>query len=289
MEVETVPCLLCGASKTRLLYQGDGFAMGKCETCGLVRQNPRYTLQTMVEEYYDGAVQRGGFSWADKPRAGLEDWQPKPLLAYELSVADVDRARIRSGDKGVWVDVGASTGSLLVAARNAGWAVLGVEPGSGQVEICRRVHGMEMVHGLLPDAKLADGHAEVVSYRQVLEHIHDPITELREAHRVLASDGLLLIEVPHYGGQRYRLGRLRTALKVSKPYWRSLNVPEHLYYFTPETLTTLLERAGFETVFLRTYGKARRSRGVVRRVYEATRDRLQFGNKLRVIARPRPN
>lgn len=286
LETETVPCLLCGSEETRLLFQGEGYAMGRCRECGLVRQNPRFTPRAMVEEYYDGAVQDGGFDWGRKPDPTLEAWQPKPLLAYERSVADVDRHRVRAGPKGVWVDVGASTGSLLVAARNDGWGVLAIEPGAGQAEICRRQHGFEVVHGILSDADLPTGHAEVISYRQVLEHIHDPIAELKQAHRVLAPDGLLLIEVPHYGGQRYRWGRFRTALHLSKPYWHSLNVPEHLYYFTPETLMSVLEKAGFESVFFRTYGKARRAPNLLRRAYDAARDSLRLGNKLRVIARP---
>ena len=45
-------------------------------------------------------------------------------------------------------------------------------------------------------------------------------------------DGLLLVEVPNFTGVRYKIGRLRTALRISKPFYRKLNLPEHLYYFT---------------------------------------------------------
>ena len=286
METETVPCLLCGSEETTLLFQGRGYAMGRCRGCGLVRQNPRFTPQAMIHEYYDGAVQEGGFDWGARKEKGLEAWQPKGLLAYERSVADVDAQRIRSGPKGVWVDVGASTGSLLLAARQAGWPVLGVEPGWGQARICREQHGIEVHHGTLRDAALPDEHAEVLSYRHVLEHIHDPFDELREARRALAPDGLLLVEVPNYDGQRYRWGRVRTRLRLSKPFWHRVNVPEHLYYFTSKTIQDLLRRAGFQTLFVRTYGKARAAPNPLRRLYDASRDGLGMGNSLRVVARP---
>jgi SAM-dependent methyltransferase len=285
---ETVPCPLCGVEETKRLYQGDGFAMGRCLGCGLVRQNPRAPADVMLAEHYDGAVQSYE-SFVGRPTEyeGLATWQSQPLGAYERGVEAVDRLRIREGERGVWLDVGASTGAMLVAARRAGWQVAGVEPGSGQVETCLREHGIRVVHGTLASARFPDGFAEVISWRQVLEHIHDPLAELAEARRVLAVDGLLLIEVPNWNGLRYRWGRLRTALRVTSPFWRRVNVPEHLFYYTRATLTRLLAKTGYDVVWWRTYGKTRQRTGPVRRLVDAVRDGLRVGNKLRVVARRR--
>jgi len=64
-------------------------------------------------------------------------------------------------------------------------------------------------------------------------------------------------------------------------------VPAHLYYFKRDQLLALLRRAGFEPVFVRTYGRWRSRRGPARRAYDAARDALCLGNKIRVIARKR--
>ena len=123
----------------------------------------------------------------------------------------------------------------------------------------------------------------------VLEHIHDVLGELAEAHRVLRAGGLLLVEVPNFGGVRYKSGRLRTALRLSKPVYRKLNLPEHVYYYTIDTLSQVLTKAGFEVLSRATYGKTRRRRNPLRRAYEGLRDTLKVGNKMRLVARRLPS
>jgi predicted SAM-dependent methyltransferase len=283
---ETIPCPICATEAVKPLYVTEGFTLGRCGGCGLIRQSPRPTAAHIRSSNYDGVAQtRESFFGRDLKRDGLEFWQSQPLDAYTAGVAAVDAQRPSGETKGLWIDVGASTGSLLVAARNAGYEVGGVELGAGQVQVCRETHGFDVFHGALQEAALPDAHADVVSYRHVLEHIHDVCGELSEAHRILKRKGLLLVEVPNFGGLRYKAGRLRTALRVSKPVWRKLNLPEHLYYFTIDTLTQILRRSGFEVLAWGTYGKTRPKRGALRKAYDGVRDRLRVGNKMRVVAR----
>lgn len=291
---ETIPCPICEVEEVQALFAGNGFVLGRCSGCGFVRQNPRLTADHIRTVNYDGAAQkRRSYFGRDLDRGDLEHWQSQPLQAYEAGVAAVDAQRRAtvpedgSAGKGLWLDVGASTGQLLVAAHNAGYEVGGVELGSGQVKLCKEVHGFDVFHGTLAEAGFPDGHADVVSYRHVLEHIHDLMDELHEAHRVLRPDGLLLIEVPNFGGLRYKWGRLRTALKLSKSIYRKLNLPEHLYYFTIDSLSHVLDKTGFEVLSWGTYGKTRTERSVARRGYDTLRDGLKIGNKLRVVARKR--
>lgn len=288
-DTESVPCPLCGSAETRRLWQGDGFAMGRCRVCGLVRQDPRRTQEWLLHHHYGVSGKREGPLVA-RPQAyeGLAEWQPEPTGAFEAGVLAVESCRPSEGPKGVWLDVGASAGAMLVAARAAGWKVAGVEPNPRQVEVCRDVHGIDVEQGVLETARFPDGFAEVVSYRHVLEHVHDLGRELAEARRVLAPGGLLLVEVPHWGGSRYRTGAVRTALGLGRSFWSGLNVPQHLYYFTASTLSRLLQHAGLTPLSKRTYGRTRQRPRPLRRLYDASRDRLGLGNKLRLVARRAP-
>jgi SAM-dependent methyltransferase len=258
--------------------------MGRCRGCGLVRQDPRLTAAALGE-HYRRAAEGGALVHRRTGDASLPDWLGKPMEAYEASVGFVEACRRRQGPKGAWLDVGASTGGTLVTARQRGWRPVGVELGERQARVCRDVHRLDVFHGTLAEARHPDGQAEVVSYRQVLEHVHDPVGELAEARRVLADDGLLLVEVPNWAGLRYRWARVWTALRLRRPLWESVNVPEHLFYFTRRTLNALLAKSGFVPVRFATYGKTRKRAGLGRRAYDRVRDALRLGNKIRVVAR----
>jgi SAM-dependent methyltransferase len=283
---EWCDCPLCGAPGGKTLYRRDDFAMARCRGCGLVRQNPRRTAVATHGEYRSVRNEPERIAKRREEGDGLAIWQTQPQGAYEAGVAAVVARRRRAGERGLWIDVGSAGGGVLLAARTAGFAVAGVELGAGQVALCRATHGFDVFHGTLVDARFPEHAAEVVSYRHVLEHIHEPLAELAEVRRVLADDGLLLVEVPNYAGLRYLSGRLRATLRRSSPFWDRLNLPEHVYYFTPRTLTALLSKAGFTTLWWTTYGRTRAKPSLLRRGYDRVRDGLRLGNKIRLVAVP---
>ena len=287
-EMETIACPICGSAEVKVLHTHRLYTMSRCKGCGFVRQSTRLTADEMRTLSYDP---EGGHEELHLGhQAGNEDlpaWQPKPLEAYEVCVEAIERARPKVKPRGLWLDIGAATGSLLLAARNAGYEVGGAELGTPQVKICKEEHGIDVFHGTLREAAFPDGCAEVISWRQVMEHVYEPRAELAEARRVLTDDGCLLIEVPNFGGVKYQLGRLRTWLRVSRPFWEGLNLPQHIYYFTIKSLRELLAREGFEVVMWTTYGKYRKQPSLFQRVRTSIRDGLRIGNKLRVVARRR--
>ena len=75
----------------------------------------------------------------------------------------------------------------------------------------------------------------------VLEHTPDPKSEVREAHRLLNDEGLLVINYPDIGSWIARV--------MGRSWVFLLDV--HLYYFTRATIRKLLEDAGFEVVRIR--------------------------------------
>jgi len=84
--------------------------------------------------------------------------------------------------------------------------------------------------------------AEGVSYDAVVlwhvaEHVHDPATTLRNVATLLRPGGVLMIGVPNFGSPEAR---------VSKAGWFHLDVPRHLFHFTPVTLRNLLVAASLE-------------------------------------------
>lgn len=116
-------------------------------------------------------------------------WREEARLLRELGV---DRA-------GTVVEVGCGSGALLARLRELApeARLTGVEPDGDLRALARaRVPAAEVVDGSAEALPLADGSADAVVLRFVLQHLADPVAALREARRVLRPGGLAVaIEV----------------------------------------------------------------------------------------------
>ena len=73
-----------------------------------------------------------------------------------------------------------------------------------------------------------------------LEHEADPLPVLKGLRRVLAPTAFAVVKVPNYGS----LNRI-----VMGQRWCGFRYPDHLNYFSPDTLRAMAKKAGFETRF----------------------------------------
>jgi SAM-dependent methyltransferase len=90
--------------------------------------------------------------------------------------------------------------------------------------------------GYHPLADFEAGSFQLVAMRHSLEHVHDPLRLLRDAHRILMPGGKLVVAVPNIDSLPFRwFGHS----------WYGLDLPRHLTHFAPWTLHLMLERAGF--------------------------------------------
>jgi len=129
---------------------------------------------------------------------------------------------------------------MLAAFRRRGWRVLGLERTQQMAEIGRRAHGLEIA--AVPLEKLSKSASfDLIVLFNVLEHIDDPLSLLKECASRLAQNGLLIIVVPNFSSWQAR---------IAGPKWFHLDVPRHLIHFTPETLRATLGRAGLKITSL---------------------------------------
>jgi hypothetical protein len=84
----------------------------------------------------------------------------------------------------------------------------------------------------------------VITLIHAFEHIADPIGALERIRGMLNPDGLLLLVVPNFGGVWSRLLRER---------WHMLKLEDHLFHYTPQGLSNVIECCGFQIQALNTY------------------------------------
>lgn len=242
--METTTCNLCGSDAIEdvkripdyLLERPQVIAeLVRCRACGLVYQNPRPSLTEMAEHYppeYEPYSARS---------ASVE---PNPLLrrAYAYGMRKRTRFVTRYKSGGRLLDIGCASGTFLLGMQaHQGWQVQGVEPSAQVAEYARSMHNLDVFTGTLETANFPAHAYDCVTMWDVLEHVHDPLGTLREVHRVLKENGILVIRVPNLASWD---------AAIFGDAWAGLDAPRHLFVFRPETLEALLAQANFEIIDL---------------------------------------
>ncbi|MEP6743255.1 MAG: class I SAM-dependent methyltransferase [bacterium] len=142
------------------------------------------------------------------------------------------------------LDVGFGAGTLLEAARRAGWQSFGVEVSERAVKHVRGM-GFEVFAGTLQEAAYPENYFDVVTASEVLEHVRDPPAVLREIARILRPGGLLWLTTPHGRG---------ASAKMLGVKWSTVSPPEHLQLFSRAGSRALLAGVGLRQVRVATEG-----------------------------------
>ncbi|MBF00368.1 class I SAM-dependent methyltransferase [Flavobacterium coralii] len=137
--------------------------------------------------------------------------------------------------KGNLLDIGSGTGDFLVAAKNAGWSITGVEPSEKAKSIAKQ-KGVVFTEDL---AALADNSFDAITMWHVLEHVPDVEKQIAELKRIVKPDGVIVIAVPNfksYDAQHYGA------------HWAAYDVPRHLWHFSKTAVQKLFSAQGMEVV-----------------------------------------
>jgi 2-polyprenyl-3-methyl-5-hydroxy-6-metoxy-1,4-benzoquinol methylase len=149
-------------------------------------------------------------------------------------------ARLGVGSRGnvarTLLDVGCGYGFFSRQARSAGFEVTAIEMSEHQSSVARELSGVIPIATSFEAYQPQDiFHAVLMS--QVLEHALDPAEWVSKACGLLTGGGVIAIAVPNYDGV------FRRVLGVSD---FMIIPPAHRNYFSPRSLTHLLERSGFQ-------------------------------------------
>ena len=270
---EPVDCPLCGREPRPFGVDFQGLHLARCGVCGLEFQHPRPVFEQLAAAVYTSDYHPAGHENVDGCRQRTFARQMRRLESY-----------IRRRPAAV-LDVGCGAGAFLGYARSRGWDVGGTD--ISVTEDARR-HGARLWEGQLPEIRFAGARFDAVRLNHVLEHTQEPLRELRQARRLVADDGVLLVGVPNIAGLSIRLKSLQSRLGLKRRRWKHYGALHHLWFFTPATLTALVEAAGFTMAHWETptEERSRPAAGVsalVRWPLEAVR----AGGILDLYARPR--
>jgi SAM-dependent methyltransferase len=224
---QTRGCPMCGDWETAPVvaksYRGQTFSIDRCVRCDfLYVTNPSGTTFDHVQ---DAPV--------------LVPEKPRHRQIKRVCDAELKRGAAAGSIHRV-VEVGAGWGGLAqVFSRDHGWRYTGFEPSAARAAI-GRARGFDVREGLF-DASVTAGNTDAIVFDNVLEHVDEPRSLVRDAARALRDGGVMVVIVPN----RHDLRRFQPAWR-DRHYWQ----PHcHINYFSREDLDRLLGAEGMRPRF----------------------------------------
>lgn len=201
-----------------------------CPACGLAYQ--------IFDDHRDALVAR--YAAVEDP-----DYLTEETHRREEFRALLSRVEDFKPERGRLLEVGSYAGLCLDEARTRGWEPTGVEPSRWAVAHARSAYGAHVIEGSLSSVGADAGTFDAVVAWDVLEHLKDPLADLRRARSLLAPGGVVALTTVNISGLSARVLRGR---------WPWL-MRMHLWYFTSTSLRLLFARAGLEVVAVETHPK----------------------------------
>jgi len=191
----------------------------------------KWAKAKVIDHYY-------GYGWRQ------DDFQPKAISSMAGFVMrrwpkeDVIALRriipyIRGGKH---LDIGCGSGQYVYWMKEHSWDSQGIEINAAAVKNAREA-GLTVRQTTLLEAGFPSKQFDLITAWEVLEHLPRLSDDLREIFRILKKGGKLVGSVPNIESWEAELfGRK----------WQALEIPYHLYHFSPKSLKCVLEKAGLQ-------------------------------------------
>ena len=112
--------------------------------------------------------------------------------------------------------------------KNQNWDILGIEPND-------KAKGIALGKGIkFGDTieKLESNSFDVITMWHVLEHVPDPVQQIKELKRLLKPNGTIIIAVPNFNSYD---------AKLYGDFWAAYDVPRHLWHYSKTSIQKLFE------------------------------------------------
>jgi SAM-dependent methyltransferase len=195
--------------------------MVRCNTCRLVRSDPVADTATIARLYRESHFDYG---------------REVENLARSYG-ACLERLDPHGTSKDSILEIGCGNGFFLKKAREQGWRqVRGVEPSRAAVEEASAEIRSSIICAMMQSCLFPDHSFDAICLFQVLDHVLDPTSLLKQCFQILKPGGLILCVNHNVDALSSKLMKERSPI---------VDI-EHSYLYSPITITRLFERFGFE-------------------------------------------
>ena len=209
----------------------------RCAHCGtgvvsVMPPGAHFTVQNDERDFY------GKSYWLEHQKTrGLPDVVERARTdPSERCLFWLERLLENVSPPGRALEIGCGHGAFVALLRELGFDAIGVDLSGWVVEFARKTFGVSVLQGTLETLDLEPGFTCVAAF-DVLEHLVDPLETMRRCRRLLAPNGVVLLQTPCYRGEDHD--------------WPMFQKDEHIYLFTEASVRDLLKGAGFNDIRIR--------------------------------------
>ena len=201
------------------------YTLLRCPACALVWLSHPPQPEEMGEHYTDayhrlisGAGANSLFRWRDRRAA---------LVQYKQG--------------GSLLDLGCSSGSFLEFLKDESWKLHGIEISADCAKVAEEKSGAQVFVGDILKAPFLPESFDVITCFDVLEHLFEPRRVMAKVTEWLRPGGIFYVLVPNIDSAEARL---------FKSYWGGLELPRHLFHYSPASLRYLAKSTGLQEISL---------------------------------------
>jgi SAM-dependent methyltransferase len=203
------------------------YTLARCPACALVwLSNPPKPSEMHLHytDAYHGLISAGGENSPNR-------WQ------------DRREALAPHRQSGALLDLGCSSGAFLESLKGESWRLYGIEMSPQNARTAEARSEAQIYVGDILNATFPHESFDVITCFDVLEHLYEPRRVMARVGEWLKPGGMFYVLVPNVDSAEAR---------VFGSYWHGLELPRHLFHYSPASLKFLAESAGLRQVSLET-------------------------------------
>jgi SAM-dependent methyltransferase len=228
-------CPICGQTgPTKWLRAPDRFhgrqqsyTLVRCPACSLVWLSHPPESDEMHLHYtdaYDNLISAAG-------EGSPERWQHRNATLAQHK------------QSGALLDLGCSSGAFLQSLPGKNWNLYGIEMSAESAAKAKAKTGANIFVGNILDAQFSPESFDVITCFDVFEHLYEPQRVMAKVAEWLKPGGIFYVLVPNVDSAEGR---------AFGSYWHGLELPRHLFHYSPVSLKFLAESVGLRAESLET-------------------------------------
>jgi 2-polyprenyl-3-methyl-5-hydroxy-6-metoxy-1,4-benzoquinol methylase len=232
-------CFNCGSRQFKTLFLGKDrmfglpgeFIVDRCEDCGQISTHPLLS-EKENEKFYPTE-----YLLFTKAIEDEKNWFKRFDRTHGVNLrcrAVISNSKVKSGHI---LDIGCATGIFLHGMQLRNWDCYGIEPSDHAANYARKRFNLRINTGYLENGQFPDSFFDIITLWDVFEHLPSPIESLNIVNQILKPGGLLMISTPNIESW---------TSKIFGKYWAGWETPRHYHVYSPQLLSSLLNKTGFK-------------------------------------------